>query len=776
MIGVLIGDISLDFSAELMAGITDAAMQAAVQVVFLLGMQKHSARVAPGVSDAVSRNSVHDYASLAGADALIIALSSLADFSKDQSNMQCPDHLSRLPHVVLQERIEVDSPKKTYIVVDNYGSFTRCLEHLIVDHGYRKIALVAGPDSHADARVRLDAYLDYMRKHNLPVTPGMIASGDFSEYVDDLVSKLIDANPGLEAIAFANDEMAKAGYRECHRRGIEIGRDLAITGFDNMPSSRAMEPPLTTVSQDAYRMGRLALEQAVRLIEGKEAKPVEMETTFVPRTSCGCIRKSVCLPPTSTDTDDMESFLDSVVTEIIDGVVSHVAHDEREQNVALLRDCFNHLRMTALDHPSEPADFQALAGYLNDFSGRYRQSVLLLTQCLEEFMRQFLEVQRPSPASRKFAASVSYMQHFLGMRDIRLLGEQFENYRAQSWFASELTRGLFGDINETDVFYNVAERLMTAGFRHVYICLADKPQRCGGMGLTPVPEKLRLAIMVNHPDTIAYPRAQMPVIDAEHPLKSLPRFQEIPTVMGFGIFSGEIQYGILLCETDKSKNALLQVVGLQLGMLMDFLELRQKEKAIAGELEDIREKNEILNFLSEYDPMSGLLNRRGFIERAIRLNRENIGKTAYCAFMDLDNLKQINDTFGHPEGDIAICAIAGILLNITKECGLIARIGGDEFAGLFLTDDPKFEERFLRRLKKECDRYNAKAGKPYLACVSTGIARFTCRQGLEISAIIAEADKGLYRAKRSRPNSPLRPKPLLAAPQGGAGATTHARH
>lgn len=55
----------------------------------------------------------------------------------------------------------------------------------------------------------------------------------------------------------------------------------------------------------------------------------------------------------------------------------------------------------------------------------------------------------------------------------------------------------------------------------------------------------------------------------------------------------------------------------------------------------------MLNFLSEYDVMTGCLNRRGFMERAMAMNHENQGKQAMIVFADLDHLKEINDTFGH---------------------------------------------------------------------------------------------------------------------------------
>jgi len=90
------------------------------------------------------------------------------------------------------------------------------------------------------------------------------------------------------------------------------------------------------------------------------------------------------------------------------------------------------------------------------------------------------------------------------------------------------------------------------------------------------------------------------------------------------------------------------------------------------------------------------------------------------------------------------------------EYDLIGRIGGDEFVGMFITEQVGFQDAFLACLRRECDRYNQSSGKPYYLDISAGIARFTCQMGLEVSSVIAEADKYLYEAKRSRATNALR--------------------
>ena len=215
-----------------------------------------------------------------------------------------------------------------------------------------------------------------------------------------------------------------------------------------------------------------------------------------------------------------------------------------------------------------------------------------------------------------------------------------------------------------------------------------------------MPEKLHLAAYFADGNVQAYPLSRMPAIDAEHSISNLPGLHGEINLMSFSIFSGDMQYGIFICEADIEKSVLMHIIGLQLGILINFLELKQKEKIVGNELENIRERNEILNFLSEYDSQCSILNRRGFIERAIRLNRENVGKHAICVFMDLDHLKEINDTFGHSQGDVALVAVSDILKQAVRNNDLVARIGGDEFVGMFLIDTPEYDKLFKARLKK----------------------------------------------------------------------------
>jgi len=245
----------------------------------------------------------------------------------------------------------------------------------------------------------------------------------------------------------------------------------------------------------------------------------------------------------------------------------------------------------------------------------------------------------------------------------------------------------------------------------------------------------------------------MPVYNHEFPLTGLPALDGSELLISFGIFSGDMQYGVFLCEADEQTLPILHIIGLQLGMLANFLDLKSKERIVLSELDNTRERIEVLSFLSEYDPLCNVYNRRGFIEQAIRLNRENEGKRAVCAFIDLDNLKGINDTFGHTAGDEAIISASAILKRSVGDEDLVARVGGDEFIVLLLVDHAEFENTFPSRLNSLFSRYNHTSDKPYNLTASVGLTSFICRQGLEISKVIDQADKMLYVEKKHKNNA-----------------------
>jgi len=144
------------------------------------------------------------------------------------------------------------------------------------------------------------------------------------------------------------------------------------------------------------------------------------------------------------------------------------------------------------------------------------------------------------------------------------------------------------------------------------------------------------------------------------------------------------------------------------------------------------------------------LNRRGFMEKAIQIVKENEGKQACLLFADIDHLKEINDTFGHAAGDFAITTAADYLRHCMPADAAIARIGGDEYVALVVVESDAGGDILTKRLEKHMRDFNKACDKPFYVEMSAGIYSFVCEKNSDIPEILKHSDEILYEKKKSR--------------------------
>jgi LacI family transcriptional regulator len=144
-----------------------------------------------------------------------------------------------------------------------------------------------------DARDRLDGYLDALRDFRLPHSPELIVEGDWSEESGaQAMRRLLAAKP--DAVFAANDSMALAALRVLGENGLRVPEDVALAGFDDIPAAAAADPPLTTVRQPIRRLGEVATQTLLEMIDDPDGPPrrVILPTELVVRASCGSAGKS----------------------------------------------------------------------------------------------------------------------------------------------------------------------------------------------------------------------------------------------------------------------------------------------------------------------------------------------------------------------------------------------------------------------------------------------------------------------------------------------------
>ena len=153
------------------------------------------------------------------------------------------------------------------VSVDNYLGGRIAMAHLL-EQGYCRIGHIAGPLDWWEARQRMAAWEDALKEAGLEVRPGHWVEGNWSSASGvQAIAKLLERDPEMDAVFVANDQMALSVMQHACQVGLRIPEDLGVIGFDNIAESAYFWPPLTTVQQDQYQLGKIAVEEVIRIIE-----------------------------------------------------------------------------------------------------------------------------------------------------------------------------------------------------------------------------------------------------------------------------------------------------------------------------------------------------------------------------------------------------------------------------------------------------------------------------------------------------------------------------
>ena len=172
------------------------------------------------------------------------------------------------------------------------------------------------------------------------------------------------------------------------------------------------------------------------------------------------------------------------------------------------------------------------------------------------------------------------------------------------------------------------------------------------------------------------------------------------------------------------------------------------------------------------DELTGLYNRRGFLllgTHNIRLAHRT-EQPLFLFFADVDGLKNVNDRFGHLQGDALLVACGEVLKMTFRESDVIARIGGDEFAILAQGNSNESREAVLSRLQSSIDLMNRDVLAPYQLSLSVGVARFDPSNPVTLTELLSMADREMMLCKLTRS---FLDSPSPAAPRSNGNGNGH---
>lgn len=288
IIGVLVGDGSTEYVGRFTCGVEKCAKEKDVDIVYFTRIKRP---VLKSEDDTMVDRYGYQYdltyqmAGRGDFDALLVVTGSIWPYLGQEGISMLTESIKKIPFVTLEDEVPGAA---CCLKVDNYNGMRQIVLHLIEEHGYRRIGYVGGTDNTIE-KERSSGFFDAVREHHLENESMLLMNGDFSEFIDKEFEEAMQKHPDIEAVVFANDEMAKAGYRYAKKHGLVVGKDLAITGFDDTGMAQKLFPKLTTVSQHVEELGYRGMCLAIEAARGKKL-PSECYSSVVCRyrNSCGC--------------------------------------------------------------------------------------------------------------------------------------------------------------------------------------------------------------------------------------------------------------------------------------------------------------------------------------------------------------------------------------------------------------------------------------------------------------------------------------------------------
>jgi LacI family transcriptional regulator len=186
-----------------------------------------------------------------------------------------------------------------WVDVDGAHGVRQAVDHLVALR-HREIGYVGAPAELMFGKLRLEAFWDSLTALGLPVVSDWLLRGELIQRSGhQLASRLLDLAHRPTAILMANDLMALGAVAAAQQRGLKVGQDVSIVGFDDVPPAEHSHPPLTTIHQPIYQIATTITSMLIRILEGK---PLEQEQVLL--TPKLIVRESTGIAPEVRQNDE----------------------------------------------------------------------------------------------------------------------------------------------------------------------------------------------------------------------------------------------------------------------------------------------------------------------------------------------------------------------------------------------------------------------------------------------------------------------------------------
>ncbi len=758
-IGFLVGQLEEFYNSLLWPGIVDAAEENDVNLILFTGKELGS-----HYNYYYQHHVSYDFATKENVDGILLSSSAFMNYyGLDEFNK----FLQRYMPLPLCH-IGAKFPGGPSVLVQNKAGIVQAIDHLAQYHNFKKIAFIKGPEANEEAILRFNGYIEGLQKNGLEFNQRLVAPGDFIAHTGaKAIDLLLDKRQAsFDAILAANDEMALGAMKALKQRGINVPNDIAIVGFDDLDEGKISIPTLTTVKQPVYEQTKKATELLIAKINGEEVPDeIVLPTQLVVRQSCGCVidkeslgekKYTLVQLKSKSISDHLLEYKDPCVKSIFKALEPLDITNDRKSNIRRLVNRYLFIKkstkLLAQDFLIELTNILIKENSIGHNITMWHDFITIIRKTFIKVMPHSLELSLFEDLFSQSRVIISNMAQLQGQATANKTISHLLSLR-------DILQKLISSFDVEQIMKIIASELPKLDIHSCYISLYENVVRQTKKSKWKMPEKSTLMAAY---DTQRKTRTRTARIKKSKepfdtinlaPKGALPTNRRYTLVLK-PLFFREEQFGFILFEFSRKESTVFETLRVQISSALKGASLLEKERKLSIDLREaldaLQDSNCKLENLSITDELTKLHNRRGFItlgNQYINLAKR-IEKNFLIIFIDLDGLKEINDNYGHNEGDIALIAIADTIRRTFRLSDIIARLGGDEFTIIAMNCDMANYPVVEKRLRDNVDDLNRNSNKPYKIDYSMGAAIFDITKNRSLEEVIMEADKRQYEIKK----------------------------
>ena len=539
---ILAANLTDVFSKELVKGATSAAKRLDTNLTVMpgkyLGIQHLNDQY-----DAFYEyqyNVLFSYAAKANFDYIIAPVGTIAYAYDNKQKKRFLDTFSGTPILCVASEIE----GYDCLEFDNRSGIKSAVKYL-AERGRKHIGIMAGNPDNSECYERYSAYRSGLEENGLDFKESYLMWCDMSHECKKEAETMLDINPELDAIIGINDIIASVVYNVINGRGKNIGKDIAVVGFDDQPFAKELDPPLASVKADAYTLGEVSVEKAVNYLKGIKENRHLVETRFIPRSSCFADMRFANAPEKIFVGDT-----DSVKRNLKEYISAALGYEKESENIfCQLSELMDLLEKKFFYVPADEAEFKIAYDAINAVFKEEETSFGEIAKLYSLHENLYLWLMRSCIDDN--IPYVKRLYHTFGKKMSDLSSSIPPKYAERTHLENIFIRDslmLRGDLG--DSYSNILKRLCNIGSRTSYLytlvspienpCGSDYPEETKwlfrsysyGANCFSIPESLQKT------DTAG-------VFDNKNLVSDRTRI-----VIAADLYSSETQYGLVLLEPE----------------------------------------------------------------------------------------------------------------------------------------------------------------------------------------------------------------------------------